>query len=44
MHSNSHERVYVLGGTVEINSNSGKGFALAATLPLQAVQQEEAQT
>lgn len=38
------ERAYMLGGAVEINSESGKGFAITVTLPLQAVQQEEAQT
>jgi two-component system sensor histidine kinase UhpB len=38
------ERAHMLGGTVEINSENGKGFAITVTLPLQAVRQEEAQT
>lgn len=38
------ERALMLHGSVEINTASGKGFAITVTFPLQAVQQEEAQS
>jgi two-component system sensor kinase len=38
------ERAYMLGGTVEIHTSNGKGFALIVTFPALAVQQQETQT
>lgn len=38
------ERAHMLGGTVEIRTSSGKGFALTVTFPVSAVQQQEMQT
>lgn len=38
------ERAYMLGGTVEIHTSDGKGFALVVTFPSAAVQQQETQT
>ncbi|RDJ99744.1 hypothetical protein DLM46_26640 [Paraburkholderia lacunae] len=38
------ERAHMLGGTVEIHTSSGKGFALTVTFPVSAVQQQEMQT
>lgn len=36
------ERVYMLGGKVQIDTAANEGFAITVTFPLQAVQQEEA--
>lgn len=38
------ERAHMLGGTVEIRTSSGEGFALTVTFPVSAVQQQEMQT
>lgn len=38
------ERAHMLGGTVEIHTSNGKGFALIVTFPAVAVQQQETQT
>ncbi|SOE53530.1 multi-sensor signal transduction histidine kinase [Burkholderia sp. OK233] len=38
------ERAHMLGGTVDIHTSNGKGFALTVTFPVQAVQQREMQT
>ncbi|WP_137957893.1 PAS domain S-box protein [Burkholderia sp. 4M9327F10] len=38
------ERAHMLGGTVEIHTSSGEGFALTVTFPLSAVQPQEMQT
>ena len=36
------ERVHMLGGSVEIDTANGKGFAITVTFPLQAIKLEEA--
>nr|WP_246279054.1 PAS domain-containing sensor histidine kinase [Paraburkholderia ultramafica] len=38
------ERAHMLGGTVEIHTSSGKGFALTVTFPAAAVQRQETLT
>jgi two-component system sensor kinase len=38
------ERAYMLGGTVEIHTSHGNGFALIVSFPAAAVQQQETQT
>ncbi|CAE6710072.1 hypothetical protein R75461_01005 [Paraburkholderia nemoris] len=38
------ERAHMLGGTVDIHSSNGNGFALTVTFPVTAVQQQEMQT
>ncbi|MFP3563294.1 PAS domain S-box protein [Paraburkholderia sp. SIMBA_030] len=38
------ERAHMMGGTVDIHTSSGKGFALTVTFPVSAVQQQEMQT
>jgi len=38
------ERAHMLGGTVNIHTPNGKGFALTVTFPVLAVQQREMQT
>jgi signal transduction histidine kinase len=35
------ERVHMLGGSVEIDTANGKGFAITVTFPLQAIKLEE---
>ncbi|TDN61973.1 multi-sensor signal transduction histidine kinase [Paraburkholderia sp. BL10I2N1] len=37
------ERVHMLGGSVEIDTANGKGFAITVTFPLQTIKLEEAQ-
>ncbi|MFM0080703.1 PAS domain S-box protein [Paraburkholderia sediminicola] len=38
------ERAHMLGGTVDIHTSNGNGFALTVTFPVTAVQQQEMQT